>query len=93
MSARAQLSQEANGFTLVEIMVSLVLLSFASVVIGKQMFLAASAARANGTIVYRTAAITGEVSRLDAIPFDSLTAGTSASPFPRRRSRIPGAPR
>jgi prepilin-type N-terminal cleavage/methylation domain-containing protein len=90
MSARAPLSPQTSGFTLVEIMVSLVLLSFASVIIGKQMFLAASAARSNGTIVYRTAAITGEVSRLDAIPFDSLTAGTtcttvSTPPFPHTR--------
>lgn len=90
MTARAPLARQTGGFTLVEVMVSLVLLSFASVVIGKQMLLAASAARSSGTTLYRTAAITAAVSWLDAMPYDLLTAGTTCTtvatpPFPHTR--------
>jgi hypothetical protein len=68
-------------------MVSLVLLSLGAVVLGKQMFQAAQAARSNANIVYRTASVSSEVSRLAAIPFDSLVVGSScvtvtAPPFP-----------
>jgi prepilin-type N-terminal cleavage/methylation domain-containing protein len=90
MSAPTAPSRTAAGFTLVEVVVSLVLLSFASVVLGRAMFFAARTARASANTVYRTAAISTEMSRLDAVPYDSLTAGTtcvtvSTPPFPHTR--------
>ncbi len=91
MTSRAAARSGATaGFALVEVVVSLVLLSFASVVLGKAMFHAAKTARASANAVYRTAAISTEMSRLDAIPYDSLAAGTtcvtvSTPPFPHTR--------
>ena len=90
MSPAAPSRTGTAGFSLIEVLISLVLLSFASVVLGKAMFHAATTARASANTVYRTAAIGTEVSRLDAIPYDSLTTGTacvtvSTPPFPHTR--------
>jgi prepilin-type N-terminal cleavage/methylation domain-containing protein len=90
MTSRVAPSGDTAGFTLIEIMVALVLLSFGAVVLGKSMFLAARTAQASANTVYRTAAISTEMSRLDAVPFDSLAAGTtcvtvSTPPFPHTR--------
>jgi prepilin-type N-terminal cleavage/methylation domain-containing protein len=76
-----------GGFTLVEVMVSMTLLSVASLALGTLLFRAARQANATSTASYQTATLAGEAGRLDALPFDSLAAGTtcttvSTGPFP-----------
>lgn len=80
-------SRSAGGFTLVEILISLVLMSFGAVVLGQLMFQASRASRVRSSATYRTAALTQQVERLGVIPFDSLIVGSScttvtAAPFP-----------
>jgi prepilin-type N-terminal cleavage/methylation domain-containing protein len=79
--------QATSGYTLVEIMISLVILSFGAVVLGQLMLQASRASRVRSTATYRTAALTQQVERLGVIPFDSLTTGSTcttvtAAPFP-----------
>jgi prepilin-type N-terminal cleavage/methylation domain-containing protein len=79
--------QATSGYTLVEIMISLVILSFGAVILGQLMLQASRASRVRSTATYRTAALTQQVERLGVIPFDSLTVGASctsvtAAPFP-----------
>jgi prepilin-type N-terminal cleavage/methylation domain-containing protein len=79
--------RSSGGFTMVEILISLVILSLGAVVLGQLMFQASRASRVRSTATYRTAALTQQVERLGVIPFDSLIAGSSctsvsASPFP-----------
>lgn len=69
----------AAGFTMVEILVSLVILSFGAMVLGQLMFQGSRASRVRSTATYRTAALTREVERLGVIPFDLLTVGSSCS--------------
>ena len=79
--------QTSRGFTMVEILLSLVILSLGAVVLGQLMFRASRASRVRSTATYRSAALTQEVERLGVIPFDSLIVGSScttvsAGPFP-----------
>ncbi len=79
--------RSTGGFTMVEILISLVILSFGAVVLGQLMFQGSRASRVRSTATYRTAALTQEVERLGVIPFDSVIVGSScttvsAAPFP-----------
>lgn len=79
-----------KGFTLVEVMVSMTLLSVASLALGSLLFRAARQAHATSTASYQTATLAGEAGRVDALPFDSLTSGTTCvtvtgAPFPHSR--------
>ena len=79
--------RSTGGFTLVEIMISLVIMSFGAVALGQLMFQASRASRVRSSATYRTAALTQEVERLGVIPFDLLTDGSSCTtvstaPFP-----------
>jgi prepilin-type N-terminal cleavage/methylation domain-containing protein len=89
MSAQPGPTQETGGFTLVEVMVSMTLLSMASLALGTLLFRAARQANATSTASFQTAMVSGEVSRLDAVPFDLLTSGTTCititEPFPGTR--------
>jgi prepilin-type N-terminal cleavage/methylation domain-containing protein len=85
-----EVSQETGGFTLVEVMVSMVLLSVAAVTLGGLLFKAARTAQLTADVVHSTAALSQEINRVDAVPFDSLPAGTtcttvSTPPFPHTR--------
>jgi prepilin-type N-terminal cleavage/methylation domain-containing protein len=85
MSRRTQLNR--GGFTLIEVMVSMTMLSVASLALGTLLFRAARLATATSAQSYQTATLAGTSGRLDALPFDSLAAGTScvtvtAQPFP-----------
>lgn len=76
-----------GGFTLVEVMVSMTMLSVASLSLGTLLFKAARMANATSAASYQTATLAGTAGRFDALPFDSLAAGTScttvtAQPFP-----------
>lgn len=81
---------DTRGFTMVEVLVALVLVSLCSVGLGRLMFQAARMARVSGSVTYQTAAMSAEVARLDAVPFDSVGTGTSCvtvstPPFPHTR--------
>ena len=82
-------SSKAGGFTLVEVMVSMTLLSVASLSLGTMLFRAARQANAAATASYQSAMISGETSQLGTTPFDLLTAGTTCvnitTPFPGTR--------
>jgi prepilin-type N-terminal cleavage/methylation domain-containing protein len=86
---RTARSKKTGGFTLVEVLISLTLLSVASVTLGSMLFRAARQAGAASTGAYQTAMVSGEVSRLGAAPFDLLAAGTTcvaiSDPFPGTR--------
>jgi prepilin-type N-terminal cleavage/methylation domain-containing protein len=80
-------SGNQGGFTLVEVLVSITILSVASLSLGTLLFKAARQANATSTASYQTATMAGAAGRFDALPFDSLAAGTTcvtltAAPFP-----------
>jgi prepilin-type N-terminal cleavage/methylation domain-containing protein len=82
-------TSKAGGFTLVEVLVSLTLLSVASVALGSMLFRVTRHAGAASTGSYQTAMISGEISRLGATPYDLLAPGTTCvsvtQPFPGTR--------
>jgi prepilin-type N-terminal cleavage/methylation domain-containing protein len=87
MSTHPGTSQPTGGFTLVEVMVSMTLLSVASLALGTLLFRAARQANAASTASYQTAMLNAQASRLSALPFDQLpAAGTTCinitTPFP-----------
>jgi prepilin-type N-terminal cleavage/methylation domain-containing protein len=69
--------QQTAGFTLVEILVSMTILSVASLGLGTLLFRAARQAEATSSASYNSAAITQQVSQLQVLPFDALIAGTT----------------
>jgi prepilin-type N-terminal cleavage/methylation domain-containing protein len=77
MTTQTSPSQSTGGFTLIEVMVSMTLLSVASLALGSMLFRAARQANAASSASYQTAIVSGEVSRLGATPFDLLPAGTT----------------
>ena len=77
MTTRSRRSRKTGGFTLVEVMVSMTLLSVASLALGSMLFRAARQAGAASAGQYQTASLGGEVSRLQALPFDQLAPGTT----------------
>jgi prepilin-type N-terminal cleavage/methylation domain-containing protein len=82
--------ESRGGFTLVEVLVSITLLSVASLALGTLLFRAARQANATSAGSYQTATLSGEAGRFDALPFDLLTAGTTCvtvttPPFPHTR--------
>jgi hypothetical protein len=64
---------------MVEIVISLVILSFGAVVMGQLMYQGSKASRVRSTATYRTAVLTQQVERLGAIPFDSVLVGTTCT--------------
>jgi prepilin-type N-terminal cleavage/methylation domain-containing protein len=70
-------SPKTGGFTLVEVMVSMTLLSVASMALGSMLFRASRLAGATSAAAYQTASLSGEVSRMGALPFDQLVPGTT----------------
>jgi prepilin-type N-terminal cleavage/methylation domain-containing protein len=89
MIKRIRTSRKTQGFTLVEVLVSMTLLSVASLALGSMLFRATRQAGAASTGSYQTAMVSGEVSRLGATSFDLLAAGTTCVtvtyPFPGTR--------
>jgi prepilin-type N-terminal cleavage/methylation domain-containing protein len=77
MMTRTPISQPTGGFTLVEILVSMTLLSVASLSMGTLLFRAARQAQAVSSGSYQSAAIQGALSSYDVVPFDQLIAGTT----------------
>ena len=78
-----------GGFTLVEVMVSMTLLSVGALALASMLVRATRQAGAASSTAYQTAMISGEVSRLGATPYDLLDEGTTCvtitDPFPGTR--------
>jgi prepilin-type N-terminal cleavage/methylation domain-containing protein len=82
-----------GGFTLIEVLVSMMILSVGTVALASLLARASRAATDASANVYQTAALTSEVGRLGAIPFTSLAAGTTcvnvnAGPFLHQRCAV-----
>jgi prepilin-type N-terminal cleavage/methylation domain-containing protein len=74
MRTRLRRTRKTKGFTLVEVLVSMSLLSVASLALGSMLFRAARQANAASQSAYQTASLAGRVSQLQALPFDQLPA-------------------
>ena len=86
MNVPAQL-RESRGFTLIEVLVSVTVLSLGMVLLGPLLVRSARQAQAASSAVYQTAALSEEVGRLGAMPFALLVAGTTCvtvttNPYP-----------
>jgi prepilin-type N-terminal cleavage/methylation domain-containing protein len=66
-----------RGFTLVEVMVTVTILSIGILVLGGMLLRSSKAAEAASAVSFQTAELVTEVARLDALPFDLLAAGTT----------------
>jgi prepilin-type N-terminal cleavage/methylation domain-containing protein len=93
LMTRSQASRQTGGFTLIEVMVSVTILSVGVLVLGGFLLRSARTAEAASAVSYQTAIMAAEVGRLDAIPFDLLAAGTvcdtvTTSPLPRIRCTV-----
>ncbi len=85
MRKRPPVSAKTGGFTLVEVMVSMTLLSVGSIALARMLVTATRLAGAAAANSYQTAMVSAEVSRYDATPFALLNVGTTCtsitSPF------------
>ena len=79
MTPHEPVSQPTGGFTLVEILVSMTILSVASLAMGSLLFRATRAAGATSAVAHQTAAMTGVVARYSVLPFDALAPGTTCA--------------
>jgi prepilin-type N-terminal cleavage/methylation domain-containing protein len=82
-----------GGFTLIEVMVTMTIISIGILVLGGMLLRSSRAAEAASAASYQTAAMTTLASRLDALPFDQLAAGTTCDtvagpPLPRIRCAV-----
>jgi prepilin-type N-terminal cleavage/methylation domain-containing protein len=90
MTCRRFRARRTGGFTLVEVLVSMTILSIGVMVLGGLLARGARAAGAASSVTYQTAMLAAEAARLDAVPFTTLAAGTvcdtsTALPMPRIR--------
>jgi prepilin-type N-terminal cleavage/methylation domain-containing protein len=79
MTPHVRVPQSNGGFTLVEILVSMTILSVASLAMGSLLFRATKAAGATSAVAHQTAAMTGVVARYSVLPFDALAPGTTCA--------------
>lgn len=70
-------TQRNAGFTLIEILVSIMILSVGSLALGTLLVRGARAGTAASAVTYQSAALSSEVGRLGTIPYDQLAAGTT----------------
>jgi prepilin-type N-terminal cleavage/methylation domain-containing protein len=68
-----------RGFTLVEVLVSMTVLSLGLALLGALLIRSARQATAASSVVYENAALTKEIGRLGAMPFAALAAGTTCT--------------
>jgi prepilin-type N-terminal cleavage/methylation domain-containing protein len=90
MTLRVQATRHSEGFTLIEVLVSITILALSTLALATLLARASRQATAAATSVYQTAALTEEVGRLGAMPFSLLAAGTTcvtvtANPLPHTR--------
>jgi prepilin-type N-terminal cleavage/methylation domain-containing protein len=79
MRKRPPASAKTGGFTLVEVLVSMTLLSVGSLALARMLVTATRLAGAAAANSYQTAMVSAEVSRYDATPFDQLVSGTTCT--------------
>jgi prepilin-type N-terminal cleavage/methylation domain-containing protein len=77
MSIRTYEQGNIRGFTLIEVLVSIMILSVGSLALGTLLIRGARTATAASAVSYQTAALSGEVGRLGAMPFSQLAAGNT----------------
>lgn len=68
-----------EGFTLIEIMVSMTILAIGVMVLGGLLTRSARTAEAASVVSYQTTLMTTEAARYDALPFDQLAAGSTCN--------------
>jgi prepilin-type N-terminal cleavage/methylation domain-containing protein len=68
-----------RGFTLVEVLISVTVLSLGLVLLGSLLIRSTRQATAASSVVYENAALTQQVSRLGAMPFAALAAGSTCT--------------
>jgi len=81
------------GFTLIEVLVSIMILSVGSLALGTLLVRGARAGTAASAVTYQTAALTSEAGRLGVLPFNQLVAGTTCvnvttAPFKHTRCSV-----
>ena len=69
----------AGGFTLIEVMVSLTILSIGILVLGGMLLRSSRTAEAASGVSYQTSIMAAEIARYDALPFSQLAAGTTCT--------------
>jgi prepilin-type N-terminal cleavage/methylation domain-containing protein len=87
---RRQSPKATEGFTLVEILISITILSLGTLALASLLARSARRATAASATTYQTAALSEEVGRMGAMPFSLLAAGTTcvtvtARPLPHTR--------
>jgi prepilin-type N-terminal cleavage/methylation domain-containing protein len=87
---RAARRWASEGFTLIEILVSISILAVGILMLGTMLVRSAKTAEATSGVSYQVAIMAAEASRLDAVPFAQLAAGTACDtattyPLPRIR--------
>jgi prepilin-type N-terminal cleavage/methylation domain-containing protein len=88
--SRAYKSIKSGGFTLIEVLVSITILSLSTLALANLLARSSRQATAASALVYQSAALSEEVGRMGAMPFTLLTAGTTcvtvtANPLPHTR--------
>jgi prepilin-type N-terminal cleavage/methylation domain-containing protein len=87
---RSPFPPSAAGFSLVEIMVAMLILSLTALSLAPLMLRASRTGKAAEAMLYEQAVLSTEVGRLNALPFDQLSTGTtclttSTLPLPHTR--------
>jgi prepilin-type N-terminal cleavage/methylation domain-containing protein len=88
--SRAHESNKSAGFTLIEVLISITILSLSTLALATLLARASRQATAASAMVYQIAALSEEVGRMGAMPFSLLVAGTTcvtvtANPLPHTR--------
>ena len=73
--------QAQAGFSLVEVMVTIVLIAIAMLSLVPVMLMVARSSTTATTLAQRSAVVTGEVERIEAVPFTTLAVGNTCTTF------------
>ena len=73
------MTRSRTGFTLIEIMISMVLLSFVLMSFAQAATVVAERGRDNDLVAKRTAALQGEANKFATIPFSSLASWSTST--------------
>ena len=79
MRIRHQPSGAPRGFTLIEVMVSMTILSVGILLLSSLLLRSTRTAEAASSVSYQTAILAAEIGRYDALPFTQLAAGTTCT--------------
>jgi prepilin-type N-terminal cleavage/methylation domain-containing protein len=79
MKIRMRRSRGKRGFSLIEVLVALTLLSIILMGLARVTFQMAASGRSNDTVAKRNAALVEEANKFNAMPFDSLATVSTAT--------------